>query len=505
MALPGLAASAQAAEPARVFEQTGFRISNAAFLDFFDRRGGLRTFGYPVSREFTLQGSRVQFFQRAIMQLRPDGSVTTLNFLDAGLMPYDRVNKATLPAIDPALLGEVPKPGSPGYDKAILAYVQAAAPDVWQSLPVNFHRAFLATVGLKDAFPGGKGNAGLLAGFALELWGAPTSAPTLDPANHNFVYQRFQRGIMHFDRSTGLTQGLLLADYLKAILTGDGLPADLDAQAKASALYKQYDPGKPGWLARPNDLPQSDLTKAFEREAVGERPTAREPVSTRGSGRKPVVAIDAGHGGPEIGTAFAFPDGFVLREKDVTLPVANRVAALLREAGYEVVQTRTADRAVNSARADLTGDRRVSVKDDLQARLDIANNAQAALFLAIHFNGLGNRSVRGTEVYYCQDRPFAAQSRHFADLLRQRLLDELKGVDYASLDRGIKDDQRALGRGRHYYLLGTRAVRPSRMPGAIAEGLFLTNPSDAARLRDPRVLEAIAQGYAKAVRAYFEQ
>src|SRR5207302_5189277 len=51
--------------------------------------------------------------------------------------------------------------------------------------------------------------------IALEVWGAPISLPRRDPTNGNFIYQRFQRGIMHFDATTGRTQALLLADYLK--------------------------------------------------------------------------------------------------------------------------------------------------------------------------------------------------------------------------------------------------------------------------------------------------
>ncbi|MBI2863796.1 MAG: hypothetical protein HYX94_04460 [Chloroflexi bacterium] len=116
------------------FSETGFRITNAGFLDFFNHRGGVRTFGYPVSREFKLYGFKVQFFQRAIMQQRADGSVTILNLLDAGLMPYNRINQSTFPAADPALLSNVPRPGSPGYVSDVLAHIKATVPDTWQSL-----------------------------------------------------------------------------------------------------------------------------------------------------------------------------------------------------------------------------------------------------------------------------------------------------------------------------------------------------------------------------------
>ncbi|MCL4370493.1 MAG: hypothetical protein M1380_06250, partial [Chloroflexi bacterium] len=38
----------------RFFKETGFRIGKDSFWDYFNRRGGVRTFGYPVSREFPL-------------------------------------------------------------------------------------------------------------------------------------------------------------------------------------------------------------------------------------------------------------------------------------------------------------------------------------------------------------------------------------------------------------------------------------------------------------------
>ena len=43
---------------------------------------------------------------------------------------------------------------------------------------------------------------------------------------------------MHYDKVCGCTQGLLLADYLKALLTGDNLPGDLAAQAISSPLLR---------------------------------------------------------------------------------------------------------------------------------------------------------------------------------------------------------------------------------------------------------------------------
>jgi hypothetical protein len=84
-----------------------------------------------------------------------------------------------------------------------------------------------------------------------------------DPKNSNFIYQRWQRGVMHYDRTTGATQGLLLADYFKAIITGQNLPPDVAEAAKASRFYAQYNQTAPNGLARPEALPDTNMTNAF--------------------------------------------------------------------------------------------------------------------------------------------------------------------------------------------------------------------------------------------------
>ncbi|HEV8633213.1 MAG TPA: hypothetical protein VG370_03075 [Chloroflexota bacterium] len=250
----------------RRFAETGYAIADDAFWDYFNRRGGLRTFGYPVSRKFRLLGSEVQIFQRRIMQKQPNGSVGLLNVLDQEYMPYSSFNNATVPPFDAALVGTAPAPGSSSYGAAILDYVRRVAPDRWMGYPTNFQRSFTTSVTAAEVFAGRPGDPGLLPGFQLELWGVPTSAPQVDPNNANFVFQRWQRGVMHHDRTTGLTQGLLLADYFKAIVTGQNLPADVANAARGGRFFQQYAPGRPGAVARPGDLPNTDMTDAFVQE-----------------------------------------------------------------------------------------------------------------------------------------------------------------------------------------------------------------------------------------------
>ena len=259
----GAAASEAAQAALTYFPETGFRLGNAAFADYFQKRGGLRTFGYPVSRPFLFLGFEVQFFQRQIMQTRADGSVGTLNILDAELMPYTRINGSVFPAASAQVLAGAPDPGAPAYAERVLEFVRANAPDEWSGAPVRFLQTFLNTVRYEEAFPTGELGPGIMPSINLELWGVPTSAPAADPSNAGFVYLRFQRGIMHFDASTGVTQGLLLADYLKAIITGQHLPPDLEEQARTSRFYRQYAPGRAQGLARPAALPGTDLSQAF--------------------------------------------------------------------------------------------------------------------------------------------------------------------------------------------------------------------------------------------------
>jgi hypothetical protein len=227
----------------RYFSQTGYRIDDDNVWNFFNQFGGIQTFGYPTSRMMTFLGCPVQMFQRQIIQVCQGQGAALINMLDPEIFPYTKVNGSTFPAADPTLKNNTPQVGSPTYATDIVNFVQQNVPDTFGGQPVNFQQHFNSTGG-------------------LTIWGAPISQPAPDPANGNFVYQRFQRGIMHFIAGTG-TESVLLADYLKAILMAQNVPADLQQQASESRYWGQYCPGNTQWLCRPNDLPGTDLTFAF--------------------------------------------------------------------------------------------------------------------------------------------------------------------------------------------------------------------------------------------------
>jgi hypothetical protein len=53
------------------FSETGHTV-RGEFLDYFNAHGGLRVFGFPITEEFSLNGSTVQYFQRVRMELYPE-------------------------------------------------------------------------------------------------------------------------------------------------------------------------------------------------------------------------------------------------------------------------------------------------------------------------------------------------------------------------------------------------------------------------------------------------
>ncbi|MDQ6669761.1 MAG: hypothetical protein M3069_03260 [Chloroflexota bacterium] len=230
---PGLAF---AQTEARVFD-SGYTIVDDGVWSFYSQHGGSATFGQPISREFTLMGAPVQLFQNAALQVQPDGSVQVMQLTDPGLLPYTHLNGLTVPAADPAVAFVTPSPDQPNYTARQQVFAQSSVPESWNGKAVHFWSTY-TTMGGPD------------------VWGLPTSTPSIDPNNPHFVYQRFQNGILLYDSNAGTTQALPLGEYLKEILSGQNLPADLASQAASSPLL------------RAGGLTSTDLTDAFVPDAA---------------------------------------------------------------------------------------------------------------------------------------------------------------------------------------------------------------------------------------------
>jgi hypothetical protein len=277
-------------------------MTNQAFAEYFRLRGGTRILGFPISRSFTLEGFEVQFFQRVVLQLQ-GGQVQRMNILDPGVMPMTRANQSQFPASDASIAGRAPQVGAPDYAQQVVNFVKQVSPDTFNGQQVGFFNLFNTTVPVDIAFAGQTPNPDLVTLLNLEIWGLPTSNPAPDPGNGGFIYQRYQRGIMHFDASCGCTQGILVGEYLKAVITGKSLPTDLGQDMQGSKYLNQYSPGSPNWVARPAELPSTDMNGAFE-PGTGNvaQPPAPVPVATQPAGAATATPTATGTavGGPTI-------------------------------------------------------------------------------------------------------------------------------------------------------------------------------------------------------------
>ena len=221
-------------------------------------------------------------------------------------------------------------------------------------------------------------------------------------------------------------------------------------------------------------------------------PTAAVPAVPEDptpEGGPPLVAIDPGHGGRDVGAIGKVPAGIVtglpprgaggdrIYEKDVNLDVARRLNDLLAARGYPTLMTRSIDKGA--------GDRPYrSERADLRARVRIANDAGADLFVSIHANALTPR-FHGTETYR-----FSATGT--AGVLLAKTVHEEVVFRLGLADRGVK-------RAGFYVLKYTA------MPAVLLESGFLTNRDDVRMLASPEVRQRIAEGLGAGIDRYVRE
>jgi N-acetylmuramoyl-L-alanine amidase len=176
-----------------------------------------------------------------------------------------------------------------------------------------------------------------------------------------------------------------------------------------------------------------------------------------------VVVIDPGHGGPDPGAIGI--NG--IREKDIVLPISLEVASLLEQQGIQVVLTRRDDR-------DL----------DLEPRVQIAERANANLFVSIHANAisLSRPDVNGIETYY-----YSNDGLRLAQTIHNSILQNT-----VSSDRGVRQAR--------FYV-----IRNTSMPAVLVETGFVTGRDDAPRLADPGYRSQMAAAIARGILLYIQQ
>jgi len=132
----------------------------------------------------------------------------------------------------------------------------------------------------------------------------------------------------------------------------------------------------------------------------------------------------------------------------------------------------------------------------------------------MYLDASSSAAVRGSLTLYDAVRGFAAANLRLAQLVQHDVLARLALRGAGTLDAGVHTDvgfgsavtnaDRAYG---HLLIIGPAKAgyfsSPSRMPGALIEPLFLTNPSDASIADSVQGQRAIAAGLATAVERYF--
>lgn len=290
----------------------------------------------------------------------------------------------------------------------------------------------------------------------------------------------------------------LALDVGSGLALGDGattftLEVDPVTGALSGADYQKL----VAWWGKPTEPPSPAPTSPLD------RPRLPSP----GSGpRIQVLVLDAGHGGSDPGSIGRHViDGkpVVLQEKDLTLAVVLELQKLLSQTypDRNIVLTRrddsypTLEKRVQIAHAQKLGER------------------DSILFLSVHFNASLNRRAKGVELWYVPqdyerevipgndipesvfpvlntlvDSEYKKESREFAVQLAKGLSRELGDE---SVNRGLKANP--------WFV-----VRMARMPAVLAELGFITNPDEAARLRDPEYLKRLAHGLYNGVVSFIQ-
>ena len=240
-------------------------------------------------------------------------------------------------------------------------------------------------------------------------------------------------------------------------------------------------------------------------------PNTPTPGRPRRSQRR-LIVVDAGHGGPDNGMSGPIGYGPRIVEKNVTLAVARLLSTELRNAGVEVLMTRTRDTLIA-----------------LSDRGRIANRNKGDVFVSIHVNATGSRSSsgareRGYETYFLAEAKTEEASRvermeneavKFETGANAPKGDPLSFIinDMAQnehlresndLAETIQSGFRTFhpGKDRGVQQANFAVLRGSFMPAVLVEIGFGTNPVEAAYLLDPDNQRQIAASIARSVMEY---
>ena len=237
--------------------------------------------------------------------------------------------------------------------------------------------------------------------------------------------------------------------------------------------------------------------------ATGAKPLRRPDARTRPL----LIAIDAGHGGDDVGAIGASGT----YEKDITLLVARELARMIEgQSGMKAMLTRDDDYYVG-----------------LRERMDRAREAKADLFVSIHADAFRDRRVQGSSVFVLSQRGASSEAaRWLAD--RENAADLVGGVSLedkdhmlksvlldlsqtASLDASLQvatEVLRALSRigAIHHAQVqqaGFMVLKSPDIPSLLVETAFITNPLEEQHLRNVQFRHQLAAAVRDGIVSYF--
>lgn len=221
---------------------------------------------------------------------------------------------------------------------------------------------------------------------------------------------------------------------------------------------------------------------------------------------RPLVVIDAGHGGHDPGAGAA-----PLLEKVLTLGLASALRdELLKDGGIRVALTRDDDRFLL-----------------LPERSGIARRLKADLFVSIHADSVeSNDEARGASVYTLSEKGTSDTAARLA--ARENRADTVNGVALAGTSDAVSailvdlSQREAQAKSQQFARLILReaagklhlhdrevqsaafvVLKSPDMPSVLLESGYISNPEEAVMLASPEGRANFAQVTARAIRAYF--
>lgn len=200
-----------------------------------------------------------------------------------------------------------------------------------------------------------------------------------------------------------------------------------------------------------------------------------ETLSTAGK----IIVLDAGHGGEDPGAVSAFSGA---KEKDITLVIAQKTKALLEEAGYTVIMTRTEDVLFyENDNLSMTAKRR----QDLLRRKKIMDESNADIVVSVHLNSFGDSQYHGAQTFYTKE-----------SLSSKKLAISLQTALREILDPG--NDREALLKSEEIII-----TKNCKVTTIIVECGFLSNQDEESKLINEEYQSKIATAIKAGVDNYF--